>query len=123
MASFAWAPRAYDALPLIDTTVPTVMVNGSISATSARPWPVGSGWLSSMRPKAGSGSGGETGALADPFVQASPKDLVMQAGRPLLVVPDSVNWFDLRSVLVAWKDTPEARRAIAVSLPMGRRLE
>ncbi len=45
----------------------------------------------------------------------------MQAGRPLLVVPDSVDWLDLRSVLVAWKDTPEARRAIADSLPMLRK--
>jgi hypothetical protein len=27
--------------------------------------------------------------LADPFIQTSPNDLVMQAGRPLLVVPDS----------------------------------
>jgi len=66
-------------------------------------------------------SGGETGALADPFVQASPKDLVMQAGRPMLIVPDTVNWFDLRSVLVAWKDTAEARRAITDSLPLLRK--
>jgi nucleotide-binding universal stress UspA family protein len=66
-------------------------------------------------------SGGETGALADPFVQASPKDLVMQAGRPLLIVPATANWFDLRSVLVAWKDTAEARRAIADSLALLRK--
>jgi nucleotide-binding universal stress UspA family protein len=52
---------------------------------------------------------------------ASPKDLVMQAGRPLFVVPDNVDWLDLRSVLVAWKDTREARRAIADSLPMLRK--
>jgi len=54
-------------------------------------------------------------------VQASPKDLVMQAGRPLFVVPDFVNWLDLRSVLVAWKDTTEARQAIADALPMLRK--
>jgi nucleotide-binding universal stress UspA family protein len=45
----------------------------------------------------------------------------MQAGRPLLVVPDRVNWLDLRSVLVAWKDTPEARRAVADALPLLRK--
>ena len=45
----------------------------------------------------------------------------MQAGRPLFVVPDNVDWLDLRSVLVAWKDTREARRAIADSLPMLRK--
>jgi nucleotide-binding universal stress UspA family protein len=66
-------------------------------------------------------SGGDRGALSDPLAQASPKDLVMQAGRPLLMVPDPVSWFDLRSVLVAWKDTTEARRAIADSLPMLRK--
>jgi nucleotide-binding universal stress UspA family protein len=66
-------------------------------------------------------SGGDSGTISDPFALASPKDLVMQAGRPLLVVPDSFGWLDLRSVLVAWKDTPEARRAIADSLPMLRK--
>ena len=66
-------------------------------------------------------SGGDRGVFSDPLVLASPKDLVMQAGRPLLVVPDSVKWLDLRSILVAWKDTPEARRAIADSLPLLRK--
>lgn len=66
-------------------------------------------------------SGGDRGVLSDPLALASPKDLVMQAGRPLLMVPDGINWFDLRSVLVAWKDTPEARRAVADSLPMLRK--
>ena len=66
-------------------------------------------------------SGGLSPAFADAFALASPKDLVMQAGRPLLVVPDRVNWLDLRSVLVAWKDTPEARRAVADALPMLRK--
>jgi nucleotide-binding universal stress UspA family protein len=66
-------------------------------------------------------SGEDTGAFSDPFVQASSKDLVMQSGRPLLVVPNNVKWLDLRSVLVAWKDTPEARRAIADSLGLLRK--
>jgi nucleotide-binding universal stress UspA family protein len=66
-------------------------------------------------------TGPDKGALSDPLAQASPKDLVMQAGRPLLVVPDSASWVDLRSVLVAWKDTTEARRAVADALPMLRK--
>jgi nucleotide-binding universal stress UspA family protein len=66
-------------------------------------------------------SGGQSPAFSDAFALASPKDLVMQAGRPLLVVPDRVNWLDLRSVLVAWKDTPEARRAVTDALPMLRK--
>jgi nucleotide-binding universal stress UspA family protein len=65
---------------------------------------------------------GEDGhdTLADPFIQTNPSDLVMQTGRPLLVVPDNGSWLDLRSVLIAWKDTLEARRAIADALPMLR---
>src|SRR3954452_21030685 len=41
----------------------------------------------------------DRGALGNPFVQVSPGDLVMQAGRPVLVVPESCNWLDLRTVL------------------------
>ena len=66
-------------------------------------------------------SGGKSPAFSDDFALASPKDMVMQAGRPILVVPDGVNWLDLRSVLVAWKDSPEARQALADALPMLRK--
>ena len=66
-------------------------------------------------------SGGQNAAFLDPFALASPKDLVMQAGRPLLIVPETVKGLDLRSILVAWKDTAEARRAIADSLPVLRK--
>ena len=65
-------------------------------------------------------SGGASDAFSDPFATVTPGDLVMEAGRPLLVVPDAVDWLDPRSVLVAWKDTPEARRAIVAALPMLR---
>jgi nucleotide-binding universal stress UspA family protein len=61
------------------------------------------------------------GGLVDPFVQVNPSDLVMQVGRPLLVVPETCNWLDLRSVLVAWKDTAEARRAVSDALPLLRK--
>jgi nucleotide-binding universal stress UspA family protein len=66
-------------------------------------------------------TGGQSPAFSDMFALASAKDLVMQAGRPLLVVPDRINWLDLRSVLVAWKDTPEARRAVADAVPLLRK--
>ena len=66
---------------------------------------------------------GEDGrdALGDPFLQANPSDLVMQTGRPLLVVPDTCGWVDLRSILIAWKDTTESRRAVVDALPMLRK--
>src|SRR5258705_1880060 len=66
-------------------------------------------------------SGGQSHAFSDPFALASPEDLVMQAGRPLFIAPDNVSWLDLRSVLIAWKDTPEARRGVAYFFPMLRK--
>jgi len=62
--------------------------------------------------------GGDGNAILDPFATAGPSDLVLQTGRPLLVVPSNVKWLDLRSALVAWKDCPEARRAVADALPL-----
>src|SRR6185369_651975 len=62
------------------------------------------------------GARGET--MVDPSAAPDPSDLVMQAGRPLIVVPPAVEWLDLRSVLVAWKDVREARRAVFDALPM-----
>jgi nucleotide-binding universal stress UspA family protein len=66
------------------------------------------------------GEGGRD-ALGDPFMQADPGDLLMQTGRPLLVVPETSNWLDMRNVLIAWKDAPEARRAVVDALPMLRK--
>ena len=48
----------------------------------------------------------------------SPGNLVMQAGRPVLIVPRTLNALDLKRVAIAWKDTREARRAIADALPL-----
>lgn len=45
-------------------------------------------------------------------------DLVMRAGRPVLIVPDGVTALPLRHVFVGWKDTREARRAVADALPL-----
>ncbi len=43
-------------------------------------------------------------------------DLVMQAGRPLLVVPPAAPL--LQRVLIGWSDTRETRRAVADALPL-----
>ena len=45
-------------------------------------------------------------------------DLILNAGRPVLLVPSDAHEPDLRCVVVAWKDTREARRATADALPM-----
>jgi nucleotide-binding universal stress UspA family protein len=62
--------------------------------------------------------GARSEAIVDPCAAADPSDLVMQAGRPIIVVPPTVQWLDFRSVLVAWKDVKEARRAVFDALPI-----
>jgi nucleotide-binding universal stress UspA family protein len=44
-------------------------------------------------------------------------DVVMKAGRPVLVVPPDRDELNANNVLVAWKNTSEARRAVADALP------
>lgn len=51
------------------------------------------------------------------YSSLDPAALILAAGRPVLVVPTSLDLLDARSVLVAWKDTREARRALQDSLP------
>lgn len=49
-----------------------------------------------------------------------PADLIVQAGRPLLMIPDEIDIVKTERVLIAWKDTREARRAICDALPLLR---
>jgi nucleotide-binding universal stress UspA family protein len=48
-------------------------------------------------------------------------DAVMRTGRPVLVVPPRSTCLALDRVLVAWKDTAEARKAISAALPLLRK--
>lgn len=64
----------------------------------------------------GGRGGGAIGLGRDQTVD--PGDLLMRAGRPVLVVPPGVAVLEARRVLVAWKDTREARRAVADALPL-----
>lgn len=45
-------------------------------------------------------------------------DLVMEAGRPVLVVPKEMSQLPLNHALIGWKGTRECRRAVADALPM-----
>ena len=45
-------------------------------------------------------------------------DAVMKAGRPILIVPPRHTSLALNRILIAWKDTAEARRAISAALPL-----
>jgi nucleotide-binding universal stress UspA family protein len=59
----------------------------------------------------------------DPLRRLDASDLLMQAGRPIFVVPPEAEHLKLKNVLVAWKDTREARRAVADALPLLQRAE
>lgn len=66
--------------------------------------------------------GGSHGEIApDPYRVLDPGDLVMVAGRPVLVVPDAVEELRAEHIVVAWKDTREARRAVADAMPLLKR--
>lgn len=45
-------------------------------------------------------------------------DLIMQAGRPVLVVPGTTGQLKLERMVVGWRDSRETRRAIADALPL-----
>jgi len=60
-------------------------------------------------------TGGNMQDLADPGV------ILLRAGRPVLVAPDTVAPLQLRRVVVAWKDTRECRRAVRDALPFLQR--
>jgi nucleotide-binding universal stress UspA family protein len=52
---------------------------------------------------------------------ADPADVMMAAGRPILVVPEGRSHLVGMSVVVAWKDTRECRRALTDALPFLQR--
>lgn len=59
---------------------------------------------------------GDRSLLGD-LSAASAGDIVLRTGRPLLVVPNNVSTFDAKTVVIAWKDSPESQRAVADALP------
>lgn len=58
------------------------------------------------------------GSILDGTNRLNVGDLVMRAGRPVLLVPPGSDHVKLDRVLVGWKETREARRAIADALPL-----
>ncbi|KDP95339.1 hypothetical protein ER13_03415 [Brevundimonas sp. EAKA] len=53
-----------------------------------------------------------------PYGRSNPVDIIMSAGRPVLIVPSSAGPALGRPALVAWKDTRESRRAVAGAVPL-----
>ena len=58
---------------------------------------------------------------ASDYNVAHPGALIMQTGRPVLVTPPDASGLHVASVVVAWKDTRESRRAVSDALPFLKR--
>lgn len=56
--------------------------------------------------------------MQEPNAQINPSDLIARTGRPLLIVPLHVQTLQAERILVGWKDTREARRAVFDALPL-----
>lgn len=68
-------------------------------------------------------AGGSTAPTGDAYLKANAADLVLTSGRPVLIVPASGAPLEAKRIVVAWKDTREARRAVADALPFLVRAE
>jgi nucleotide-binding universal stress UspA family protein len=62
-------------------------------------------------------AGGAPLKFIDAYRMAPTAELVLLSGRPVLVAPPEGGKFRGEAVVVAWKDTREARRALADALP------
>lgn len=53
----------------------------------------------------------------DPYRSTDSGALVLRTGRPVMVVPPGLQSLNAKRVVIAWKDTREARRAVQDALP------
>jgi nucleotide-binding universal stress UspA family protein len=63
---------------------------------------------------------GRTKTLGDAYTSLDPGAALLRIGRPTLVVPDGVSSLRADHVVIGWKDTREARRAVRDALPFLR---
>lgn len=59
----------------------------------------------------------------DPYASCGAAELALTCGRPVLVAPPSAPPLSAKTVLVAWKETREARRALSDAMPFLERAE
>ncbi len=57
------------------------------------------------------------GSREDPFFAPARDAALFSSGRPIAVVPDEARGLEASAVVVAWKDTVEAARAVAAARP------
>ena len=62
-----------------------------------------------------------TGDVVQPGEMLDAGHLILASGRPVIMVGDNPRTFSLERVVIAWKDTREARRAVSDALPLLKR--
>jgi nucleotide-binding universal stress UspA family protein len=62
-------------------------------------------------------AGGAPRRAGDPYRDADPAELALISGRPVLVAPSHGKALEAKKVVLGWKDTREARRALSDALP------
>jgi nucleotide-binding universal stress UspA family protein len=63
-------------------------------------------------------TGVASGASVDAARRVNTGDLVMQVGRPVLIVPAAADKLKLERVVIGWKDTRQTQRAVFDALPL-----
>jgi nucleotide-binding universal stress UspA family protein len=66
---------------------------------------------------------GRDSLRGDSFHTFDPGAIILACGRPVLVLPSGINRLNAARVLIAWKDTREARRAVSDALPLLKEAE
>src|SRR5579864_2006844 len=61
---------------------------------------------------------GRTAGPGDAYSSFDPGGVLLRLGRPTLIVPDEAPSLLAENVVIGWKDTREARRAVLDSLPL-----
>ena len=56
----------------------------------------------------------------DPYYALDPGAALLTMGRPVLTVPPGIEALQAQRIVIAWKDTREARRAVREALPLLR---
>ena len=62
-------------------------------------------------------AGGAPRKRRDVYTECAPAELAITSGRPVLVAPPTAPPLAAKQVLLAWKDTREARRALTDAMP------
>lgn len=68
-------------------------------------------------------AGGAPRRASDPYFDADIAELALTSGRPVLVAPSDGRPLEAQRIVVAWKDTREARRALTDAMPFLEKAE